>query len=104
MEIAQVLDDHQVRSVTRRHRPAVVQAIVLSRHQRRVAHGRGWGHAGRHQAPQQAIQVAVPAQIVGEDIIRHQAPGIAQLPGHQERQQGIKVAGTGAFAHLDEHT
>ena len=57
--------------------------------------------AGDH-ASQQAIEVPLVPEVIGEDVISDQAPVVPQLAGGQRGQDRVEAAGDRAFADLNQ--
>ena len=101
-KFADVIDNDEIGPVAGRDRTASEQTVMPRRDERRLAPAVAGGTPG-HDAAQQAVDVPAPLQVVGKDVVGHQAPAIAQLPGGQERQQSIQIEGGRPFTHLHQH-
>ena len=84
-EILEVFDQDQIGAIARRDGAAIDQPVMTGRHVRGVPDRGSRRDAAGHDAAEQAVEVAVTPQIVGEDVVGDQAPRVIELAGRQER-------------------
>src|SRR5207253_1273465 len=78
-EVDQVVDHDQVGPVAGRDGTPVAEAVMTGGDQRGVADGDLSPDATGDQPAEHPVDVAGSSEVVGEDIVGHQAPGLVDL-------------------------
>ena len=71
------------RQGTARNRAAIDQPVMPGRHKRSVPNRDRRRHPGGNHAAEQTVEMTVTHEIVGKDVVGHQAPGVIKLAGGQ---------------------